>query len=400
FYMKKITTLLLTLFCLAPLFAQQGNYWKDVTPGQIFLPEGAKMNPLPTQYRSLLLDFPDLVEKLRTAPMENSGKVPILVTLPLPNGENQSFEVYESPIMAPGLAQKYPQIKTFAGRSLDNPTVTTRMDFGPNGFHAIIQTEGGTTLIDPYASGQTQYYVSFDIKNFDLPPADPQFACQTEDLPGAHHDYFLPSGNPPSGGNRSAGDPVNLYKYRLAVTTTGEFFQSHGNNVTSVMNSVVTIINNVNSVWERDAAIRAELIDNVDAVFFSNPATDGLTNGSPPDLNDENVFKLNEAFGSDGYDYGHVFGTNAGGLAALASVCSDNTLNHKANASSSTFGGYAGSLFYIIVAHEMGHQFSATHNFNFCDSENETWTTGYEPGSGSSIMCYAGASDCGANYVQ
>jgi hypothetical protein len=402
-HMKKAITLFLSLFFIAQL--QANNFWQDVTPTQIFLPENAEINQMPNEYRSLSLDFQAMIETLRVAPLENTGAKPIQVSLPMPNGDNQIFEIFESPIMAPGLAAKYPQIKTFAGRSLTNPSVTTRLNFGPNGFHAIVHTNGGTVIIDPYAKDQTQYYISFDIQHFDLNQnGGDQYKCETEHDHGAHHDYFLPNGNIQNSGDRSVGDPVDLYKYRVAVTTTGNFYQANGNNLPSVMSRVTTILNDVNSIWETDAAIRIELIDNADAVFFDNPATDGLTNGSPPALNDENVFKLNEAFGQDGYDIGHVFGTNAGGLAALASVCSDFTLSHKANASSSTFGAYSGALFYIIVAHEMGHQFSATHNFNYCETDpadqNQTWQTGVEPGSGSTIMCYAGASNCGANYVQ
>lgn len=397
--MKKAITLFLSIFMLCQL--QANNPWKDVTPTQIFLPEDAQVNQLPTEYRTLSLDFPTMVETLKTAPLENTNGDPLQIIMPLPNGDNHVFEIYESPIMAPGLAAKYPDIKTFSGRSLKNPAITTRLDFGPNGFHAIIHTIGSTVIIDPYAKNQTEYYISFDIKEFDLSQnGGAEYKCETEHNQGAHHDYFLPNGNVFDSGDRSAGDPVELYKYRLAIATTGNFYQDNGNNLPAVMNRVTSIVNDVNSIWETDAAIRVEMIDNNDAVFFNNPSTDGYTNGSPPDLNEENVFKLNEAFLQDGYDIGHVLGTNAGGLAALGSVCSDNIFNHKASASSSTFGGYEGALFYIIVAHEMGHQFSATHNFNFCEGDNETWTTGYEPGSGSSIMCYAGASNCGANYVQ
>ncbi|HNR09570.1 MAG TPA: M12 family metallo-peptidase, partial [Saprospiraceae bacterium] len=103
-----------------------------------------------------------------------------------------------------------------------------------------------------------------------------------------------------------------------------------------------------------------------------------------------------DRIGLNNYDVGHVFGTNAGGVALLGTACGAN----KGAGVSSTFGIYSGTRFYHIPCHELGHQFSATHTFNFCDNENETTSSAYEPGSGSTLMSYAGASDCGTNYVQ
>lgn len=406
--MKTILFSLLTVFSLSFLQAQH-NFWTDVKESDIVLAEDLQPDLIPLEYRTLSLDLTSMKIHLLKAPMEFTSKKPLQLRLPLPDGTSPIFEIYESPIMAPGLAERFPDIKTFSGYQKDKPSVTTRMDFGPNGFHAIIHINGSTALIDPYAFGQTQYYMSFDIKKVQIDPTEPQYACQVKHDDDDYHDYSLPEVNEEIANDRSVGNPVLLHKYRVAVATTGEFFAASGNTIPNVLARVTTIINNVNSVMEKDVGNRLELIDDVDQAFFSNSSTDPYTNGNTEALLNQNPAQLINAFGEYGFDIGHVFGTNAGGLATLAGVCSlfyplpnpDADPNPaQAQGTSSTFGAYSGALFYIIVAHEMGHQFSATHNFNFCDSENESLGTGYEPGSGSTIMCYAGASNCGPNYVQ
>ena len=46
----------------------------------------------------------------------------------MPDGSMLRFKIYDSPIMEEGLAARFPQIRTFNGKTLDGSAVTTRFD--------------------------------------------------------------------------------------------------------------------------------------------------------------------------------------------------------------------------------------------------------------------------------
>lgn len=76
-----------------------------------------------------------------------------ILELPMPDGEMERFSVLNSPLMAPALAARYPEIQVFAGQGVDSPEATVRFDVTPHGFHAMILKEGETVYIDPYHPG-------------------------------------------------------------------------------------------------------------------------------------------------------------------------------------------------------------------------------------------------------
>jgi len=81
--------------------------------------------------RPLTLNVTGLRGALATAPLEGQAGTPLLLTLPLPGGSNAQFVVREAPVMAPALEAQFPNIKTYTGVGVDDPTATLRLDLTP-----------------------------------------------------------------------------------------------------------------------------------------------------------------------------------------------------------------------------------------------------------------------------
>lgn len=380
------------LLLLFPLIADAA-IWRDVEH-QTIAAKGLSAGPV--YYRALQADLSEMQSLLSQAPQEavfnpDTGRK---MALPMPNGEMLQFWVVASPIMAPALAERYPEIRTYRVKGVEQPGISGRLDLTPNGFHAMLTTPSGTVYVDPDQSGHYRSFYKRDYANaagFTKSPSICQLHPNSKEIEVDRPAFHLAQQTHSSNQRRI---------YRLAVATTGEYTAYFGGDKRATLAQVVTAINRVNQIYGRDLAIQFQLVGNNDRIIYADAGSDPYTHSpsSIPTMLTENQQNLDYVLGADNYDIGHLFGILGGGLASVGSACE----SFKAQAYTGTSQPDSDVFYIDFVAHELGHQLNANHSFNGtsanCGGINRVEQSAVEPGSGSTIMGYAGI--CGDENLQ
>jgi subtilisin-like proprotein convertase family protein len=334
-----------------------------------------------SEYKLYSIDIASLISQLSGishVEYDNNGFVG-QIAFPHPDGTQHSYLAKENYTMDPVLGAQFPEIKSYDAQG-SNDGSFVKWDITPHGLHAMIMIQGQSTIfIDPVIKGNTEYYIVYSRDNF---ITDKVMDCLVE-------------------GNIGIDDSNNSIvksfgtcekrTYRLALAATGEYTAFHGGTVALALAAQVTTMNRINGVYEREMAIHMNIIANNNLIIYTNGATDPYTNNNGGTMLNENQTNITTVIGSANYDIGHVFSTGGGGIAQLNSPC---TSSGKARGVTGS-GAPIGDPFDIdYVAHEMGHQFGGNHTFNSSNSGscsgNANAATSFEPGSGTTIMAYAG----------
>jgi len=308
--------------------------------------------------------------------MEAPGEFASL-DLPFPDGTTRSFSLAVNTTLAPELDAEFPGIRAYNATATDGSGYRGKVDISHKGVRAMLyHPTKPTVFLDPVYSDDNSLYISYRKADF-------QTTKLMECL--ADHDDKMEAPAGPKDG--IAYNSCELRTYRLAMAATGEYTIFHGGTVADALAAINTTMNRVNGIYERDFAVTMTLIPNTTSLIYTNPVTDPYSNGETFAMINQNQVNVNSVIGSANYDIGHVFGTNSGGLAGLGVTCSNNSKARGVTGS----GAPIGDPFDVdYVAHEIGHQFGATHTFNNSCNGNRTDATAMEPGSGTTIMAYAG----------
>jgi len=337
------------------------------------------------RFSAVRVDEGNLDETLRSAPMESKTGSGTVMSVPMPDGTFERIRIQESPILSPDLQLRFPEIRTFIAQGVDDRSMTGRLDRTPAGFHGMLISQRGTVYISPGESGDTSLYLSYWKE--DALGAPFECSAHSGDLGlGALAKLSFTTNNP-------SGD--QLRTYRLAVSATGEYTQFFGS-VAGAADQIVTTINRVTGIYERDLTIRLNLVA---TNIYDDPDTDPFTGDDVGLMRGENQADLDANVSDANYDIGHIFSQGGSGGVANQGVCVSGS---KARGATS-LANPSGDVFDVdFVSHEIGHQFSGSHTWNgssgSCSAGQFVATSAFEPGSGSTIMAYAGI--CGGQNVQ
>ena len=224
----------------------------------------------PRRYAAFTLDRAGLRAALDRAPAEDAARDGgAVVTVPAPNGDLIDFRVVEVAVMEQGLAARHPELTTYAGRAVADPTATIRLDLTPMGFHASVRGDGNRAAwyVDPAWNGDDSIYLSY--RHGDLPRSDRGLVEPEIDADTVKHLGTSLAEAP--------GTEVSLRTYRLALVTDPSYAGHFGTQ--NVLAEKVTLMNRVNHIYNDDLAVRMLLIDDTDKLNLDTAAKATEANG-------------------------------------------------------------------------------------------------------------------------
>ena len=398
-YFVQITLFSFFLIFAPQVFSQSKELWSP-TLAPLKHSQLLERKTTIKKYKAYELNLTALKGLLADAPQKTTllEKSKTIVKFPDADGVLSNFEVFEAGVMEPELALKFPDNKSYIAYAVADKSTSIRFSLNQLGLYATIFKAGKQTqYIEPNSKDRLNYTV-YSRENLD--EQNQVFVCSTAEITLPNINAFAKTFNT---------NDAKLRTFRLAVATTGEYSQFHINAAglslgsdaqkkAAVLAAITTTITRVNAIFERDVALSLVLVANNDQLIYLDGATDPYTNNNGNTMLIQNQTTINNVIGSPNYDIGHVFSTAGGGIAVLNSPCTSS----KAQGVTGQTNPVGDAFDIDFVVHEMGHQFGASHTFNgdagSCSGGNRNDLTAVEPGSGSTIMAYAGI--CSPQNVQ
>lgn len=385
---KKLFLNLVLIFTIG-LVNAQNSLWTKTSASRLAPLQKFERASTPKQATFYTLNYEAMKTLLQTAPTRDfSGAISsTIVSFPNANGTLEQFSIYESSVMAPELASKHPEIQSYVGQGITNRSAKIYLTTTVFGFHGMVLSDKGTYYIDPFTTNLEGYIVY----NKASLTATKAFTCYNE--PEVENGIQVVT--------NSTMIADGLFRtYRMAMACTIEYATYHVNAAISagtissaatevqrkavVLAAMNVTVSRINSIYESDMSLRMQLVANNESIIFIS--ADSFDNDVATTLINQSQSVIDAAIGFSNYDIGHTVSTGGGGLASRGSVCTTS----KARGITGSPAPVGDPYDIDFVAHEVGHQFGCNHTFNNSCSSNRASGQAVEPGSGSTIMAYAG----------
>ncbi|WP_426431790.1 reprolysin-like metallopeptidase [Winogradskyella sp. HB-48] len=380
--MKIKLLLLIAMMGTTMLWSQDRVLWqKERTNASTIQKESHKTLK---EYYTFSLNSNALKQSLTGVVQRNQFSVTSNTILSFPNSEGkmERFSIKEASVMHPDLQERFPEIRSYVGQGVEDASSILRFSISPEGFNGMIISPNGNTFIEPISKGIDNYIVYSRENRINYID---DFECEvSEQLNRSITSGFI---------MKNADDSI-LRTFRLAVSATGEYTQYHGGTKAQALAAINTTMTRVNGIYEVDFNVTMVLIANTDDVIYTNTGSDPYGN-TTTNYNSQLQSTLTSVIGEANYDVGHLFANlqNNGNAGCIGCVC----VNGSKGSGWTSHTVPEGDPFDVdYVAHELGHQFGANHTWTH--GGNEGTNVQMEPGSGSTIMGYAGIT--GATDVQ
>ncbi|WP_343695961.1 reprolysin-like metallopeptidase [Flavobacterium sp.] len=379
--MKKQLLYFLILFSFIKIHAQSDDLWQKVN--SVSAKRAAISDSEKLYYK---LNAESLTAKLAQTTQKSSLNANVEVTIPNKQGVLERFQVWESSNFDPELQAKYPEIRAYEGSGLDDKSAKIHFSLSPRGIQTmVLRADKATEFIEENPDDKSEY-VLFSSKDA---ASKLKLECKTLDAV---------LDNKTSKTAKTASNNKVFKTLRLALSCTGEYTTYFGGTKAGALAGMNATMTRVNGILNKDLAIKLVLIANNDAVIYTDASTDPYSNasaGADGAWNQEVQTALTTTIGNNNYDIGHLFGASGGGgnAGCIGCICTNPTTGDPlAKGSAYTSPSNAkpeGDTFDIdFVIHEFGHQLGANHTFSY--DAGERTSVNVEPGSGSTIMGYAG----------
>ena len=196
----------------------------------------------------------------------------VLITLPNTNGKFENFEIVEASNFEPELQAKFPEIRAYSGKGVEDKGAILKLSISPYGIQTmVLRIDGNSEFMKPFSENRDTYalYKSTDSA------MNSEWTCST-------YDKKITNSLKKSVRSTQKSSAGQLKTMRLVQSCTGEYSQYHATLVgqpASIAISLAAFNNTMtrcNSVYEKDLGLHLNLIANTTSVIYLNSGTDPL----------------------------------------------------------------------------------------------------------------------------